>query len=78
MREGMYSATILDLGTRWRRVVSFTVRPLYPHGTSHGYPLDRRLGELQSRSGPYEEEKNFVRTGNRTPTVNPVARRYTD
>jgi hypothetical protein len=23
---------ILDLGTRWRRVVSFTPRPLYPQG----------------------------------------------
>jgi len=35
---------ILDLGTRWKAVVSFTPRPLYPQGESHWYPLDRRLG----------------------------------
>jgi hypothetical protein len=27
--EWMYSSTILDLGTRWRCVVSFTPQPLY-------------------------------------------------
>jgi hypothetical protein len=27
-----YSSTILDLGTRWRKVVSFRPRPLYPQG----------------------------------------------
>jgi hypothetical protein len=30
MGEWMYSSTILDLGTRWRSVVSFTPQPLYP------------------------------------------------
>jgi hypothetical protein len=30
MREWRYSSTILDLGTRQRRVVSFTPRPLHP------------------------------------------------
>jgi len=34
---------ILDLGTRWRWVVSFTIWPLYPQGRSPWYPLDRRL-----------------------------------
>jgi hypothetical protein len=33
----------LDLGTSWRRVVSFTPRPLYPRGKSARYPLDRRV-----------------------------------
>jgi hypothetical protein len=42
---------ILDLGTRWRWVVSFMPRPLYPRGKSPWYPLDRRLGGPQSRSG---------------------------
>jgi hypothetical protein len=30
----------------------------YPHGKSPWYPLDRRLGGLQSRSGSDGEEKN--------------------
>jgi hypothetical protein len=30
MGKWRYSSTIPDLGTRWRRVVSFTPRPLYP------------------------------------------------
>jgi hypothetical protein len=33
----------LDLGTRWKWMVSFTPRPLYPHGKGPWYPLDRRL-----------------------------------
>jgi hypothetical protein len=49
---------ILDLGTRWRWVVSFTPRPLYPQGKSPLYPLDRRLGGPQSLSGRSGEEKN--------------------
>jgi hypothetical protein len=47
-----------DLGTRWRWVVSFRPRPLYHQGKSPCYPLDRRLGGLQSRSGCGVEEKN--------------------
>jgi hypothetical protein len=49
---------IVDLGTRWRWVVSFTLRPLYPHGKSPWYPLDRRLGGSQSRSGRSGKEGN--------------------
>jgi hypothetical protein len=39
-------------------MVSFTPRPLYPQGKSPWYPLDRRLGGPQSRSGRGGEEKN--------------------
>jgi hypothetical protein len=53
--EWRCSSTILDLGTRWRWVVSLTPRPLYPR-----YPLDRRLGGPQSRSGRSGEEKNLL------------------
>jgi hypothetical protein len=50
---------ILDLGTRWRWVVSFTSRTPYPQGKSPWYPLDRRLGGPQIRSGHSGgEEKN--------------------
>jgi hypothetical protein len=40
----MCSSTHLDLGTRWRWVVSFKPRSLYPQGKNPRYPLDRRLG----------------------------------
>jgi hypothetical protein len=46
-----YGEWILDLGTRWRLVVSFTPRPLYP------YTVDRRLGGLLSWFGRRGEEK---------------------
>jgi hypothetical protein len=40
-------------------VVSFTPWPLYPQGKSPWYPLNRRLGGPQSRSGHSGgEEKN--------------------
>jgi hypothetical protein len=68
--------SLFDLGTRWRWVVSFTHRPLYPQGKSRWYPFDRRLGGLQSPSGRGGEEKNSQprRESNpRTPIVQPVA-----
>jgi hypothetical protein len=49
--NGGIAPRILDLGARLRSVVSFTPRPLYPQGKSPSYPLDRRLGGPQSRSG---------------------------
>jgi hypothetical protein len=36
MGEWRYSFTFLDLGTRWRRVVSFTFRSFYTRGISLG------------------------------------------
>jgi hypothetical protein len=41
MGECWYNFIILDLGTSWRWVVSFTPLPLYPWGKSLRYPLDR-------------------------------------
>jgi hypothetical protein len=41
------SFTIIDFGTGWRWVVSFTLRPLCFHGKSPRYPLDTRLRETQ-------------------------------
>jgi len=52
------SYILKHFGTRRRRVVSFTLQPLYPHGKSPWYPLDRRLGEPQNRSERGGEEKN--------------------
>jgi hypothetical protein len=56
--SGGVAPRILDLGTRWRWVVSFTPRPLYPQGNSPSYPLERKLDGSQSRSGRGGEEKN--------------------
>jgi hypothetical protein len=50
-----YSSTILDLGIRWRWVVNFTLRSLWPQ-----YALDRRLGGPQSWSGRCGAEKSLL------------------
>jgi hypothetical protein len=44
-------ATILDLGLRWRSVVSFMPLSLYTLGKNSRYPLYKRLGRPQNRSG---------------------------
>jgi len=49
---------ILDLGTRWRWVGSFMPQTLYSKEKRPWYPLDRRLGGAQNRSGRGSEEKN--------------------
>jgi hypothetical protein len=69
---------ILNLGTRWRRVVSFTHQPLYPQGKGLLYPFYRRLGEPQSPSGHGSEGKNYqLLAGLEHPIIQPVAQRYT-
>jgi hypothetical protein len=78
LASGGIAPRILDLGTKWRWVVSFTPRPLYPHGKSPWYPLDRRLGGLRNRSGHSSEETNSQPLPElETPTNQPVAQRYT-
>jgi hypothetical protein len=59
--SGGIAPRILDLGTRQRWVVSFTSWSLYPQGKSPSYPLDRRLGGPQSRSGRGCVSKNCTR-----------------
>jgi hypothetical protein len=56
--SGGTAPRILDLGTRWRCVVSFKPRPFYPPGKSPWYTLDRRLGGPQSQPGLGSEEIN--------------------
>jgi hypothetical protein len=55
---GSIAPRIFDLGTRWRWVVSFTPRLLYPRGKSPWYPFDRRLGGPQIGFEHGTEEKN--------------------
>jgi hypothetical protein len=74
MGDWRYSSTILDLGTRWRWVISFITRQLYPRGHNPRYPSDR-FQWLSGHCGV--EKKSLSLTGNRTPAVQPVARPYT-
>jgi hypothetical protein len=72
--SGGIAPRILKLGTLWRWMVSFTPRPLYPQRNCTWYPLDRRLGGPQSRSGRGGEEKKIpAPTGNRNLIVQTVA-----
>jgi hypothetical protein len=68
-----YSSTILDCGTGWKWMVSFTPRLLYFRGNRPPYPLGRRLDVPQSRSGHCGVEKSLAHTRNRTPSIQPVA-----
>jgi hypothetical protein len=53
-------------------------RPLHPQGKSPWYPLDRRLGRPQSRSGHGGEKKNSQPLpGLEPPIVQPLAQHYT-
>jgi hypothetical protein len=54
----VYLYAFFELEARWRWVASFTPRPLYPQGNSPPFPLDRRLGGPQSRSGRGGQEKS--------------------
>jgi hypothetical protein len=57
MGKWRYSSTILDLGIRWRRVVSFTPRSLYSQRKIPKYPLDRRLCGPQTGLDAVEKRK---------------------
>jgi hypothetical protein len=68
--SGVTGPRILNLGTWWRLVASFTNRLCYPRKRSPQYSLDRRLGRPQNQSG------RCVPAGNRTTIHRP--RLYTD
>jgi hypothetical protein len=77
--KGGIAPHILDLGTRWRWMVSFTPQLLYPpQEKTTWYLLDRRLGGPQNQSGHSSEEKNsqpLLRL--KPPIVQSVAQHYT-
>jgi hypothetical protein len=56
--SGGMGPRILDLRTRWKWVVSFTPRPLYPKGNSPWYSLHNKLSGPQSRAGRGDLEIN--------------------
>jgi hypothetical protein len=67
MKKWRNSSIILELGTRWRRVVNFTLQPLYNRQKSSQYLLDR-LGAVQNMSDRCGEEKILDLAGTRTAT----------
>jgi hypothetical protein len=71
--NGIVALRILNLGTKWRWVISFTPRPLYPRGTIHRYPLHRRLNVPQCRLDEVAKRKIPVPVGIRTPVAQTVA-----
>jgi hypothetical protein len=64
---------ILTLGTGWRKVVSFKPPTRFAPEEDPRYPLDRRLGRLQNRSGLSGRKKKkkeiLLPTGYRTPVI---------
>ena len=57
-RKEVIAPCIPDLGTKCDWVVSVAVRGGFTPRTAPRYPLFRRLGRSQSRSGRFGEEKN--------------------
>jgi hypothetical protein len=77
MGEWRYSATIFDLGTRWRWVESFKLLPLYLWRKHPWYLFDRRLGGFQSPVWMlWRREKSYI-AGNRTRPLRPVTHHCT-
>jgi hypothetical protein len=70
MEEWRYGSTILSFGIKWRRMVSFTFRPLYPRENRARYPLDKRFGGPQR--GLDVVEKNLASAGIRSPAFNTI------
>jgi hypothetical protein len=50
----------LDLGTSWRWVVSFTLRPLYPQGKSPRYLFDREVGWIPEPVSKTWRKENYL------------------
>jgi hypothetical protein len=75
MVDWMYSSTVLELGTSWRQVVSFTPLPIYPKGKSSLYSLDRSVGGPHIQRGRCGEH---VICHCRESNADCPARRYVD
>jgi hypothetical protein len=76
--SGCIDPCLLDLGTSWSWVVSFSTRLLYPRGKSPRHPSDKKPGEPHSRSGRRGENSWPYRDSTSDPSVvQPVASRYT-
>jgi hypothetical protein len=73
MEEWRYSTTILDLGTIWSSVVSFTPRQLYLRERAPGTHWIGGWVGPTARLDVMEKRKYLVPAGNRIPAVQAVA-----
>jgi hypothetical protein len=76
--EWRYSSSILDLGTRWRCVVSFNIRARYSRCKS---VCTRCIGGwvgTRADLDAVQKRKIFAPARNRNPAVQPIARSYND
>jgi hypothetical protein len=73
-------APTLSSSRYWKEVNGQHHAPaaLYPRGKSPQYPLYRRLGGPQSRSGRRGYKKSSASVGDRIPVVQSVVRHCTD
>jgi hypothetical protein len=72
---------ILDLSTSWKRVVSFTVQPLYLRGESSRYLLDRRLWwapEPAWMTWRGEKSCPYWDSNSDSSAIQPIASHYTN
>jgi hypothetical protein len=76
--EWWYSSTILDLGTRRRWVVSFTLRPFYIRGNGPGTRWIRDWVDHRAVWTLWNRNKSFSLAGNQTPAVQSLTLLYTD
>jgi hypothetical protein len=65
MGKWRYSSAILDVGTRWRCVVSFTPRPLLLSGKKPGTHWIGGLVGLRACLGSVEFRKSFPLPGSK-------------
>jgi hypothetical protein len=71
IEERRNSSTILDLGNRWKRVLSFTpIAPLH-RGENRRYPMNSLVRHAEPVWKP-REENILALVENRTPAIHPV------
>jgi hypothetical protein len=75
MGEWKYSFTVLDVGTRWKKL---TVLPHHSQVNRPPYAFDRRKGGPQKPDGMLWGGEYSSPFGNQAPVFQPVALRYTD
>jgi hypothetical protein len=70
--EWRYSSTFLDLGTRWRRVVSFTPLQLLPTGKELRVPIGYEAGWALALPG-IKCDQHKRRKGKVIPVLNELS-----